>query len=135
MFQENLEHAIAHGHVLGLGALLGPEHPFALVVLPLVTFLAAFLAAAVWYREAALQSSMARCFAARGGLRKLLLPRPQRAQARRPALMGQNAAVRGPPLVALSLPTRHSSRDARPAWACAEENQTHVKSQAMRCHR
>jgi len=44
--QENLEHALAHGHSLWAGALLGPEYPLALPVIGTITLLAALLAAA-----------------------------------------------------------------------------------------
>jgi hypothetical protein len=44
--QENLEHALTHGHGLWAGALLGPEYPLALPVIGAITLLAALVAAA-----------------------------------------------------------------------------------------
>jgi len=44
--QENLEHALTHGHGLWVGALLGPEYPLALPVIAAVTLLGALVAAA-----------------------------------------------------------------------------------------
>ena len=35
--QENVEHLVGHGHLIGLGALVGPEYPLALPVIGLVT--------------------------------------------------------------------------------------------------
>ena len=45
VLQENLEHAFAHGHLIGLGALIGPEYPLAVPVLALVTGAAAAIIA------------------------------------------------------------------------------------------
>jgi len=44
--QENLEHLAAHEHLIGLGALTGPEYPLALPVLAAISALAATAAAA-----------------------------------------------------------------------------------------
>ena len=44
--QENVEHIAGHGHLIGLGALTGPEYPLALPVIAVVTFVAAALGAA-----------------------------------------------------------------------------------------
>lgn len=51
VLQENLEHAASHGHLLGLGALFGPDYPLALPVIALVTAAAALLAAALMSTE------------------------------------------------------------------------------------
>lgn len=45
--QENVEHAMAHGHLPGLGSLLGPEYPLALPVIGFITLVGALAAAAV----------------------------------------------------------------------------------------
>jgi hypothetical protein len=37
LLQENAEHYIAHGHLIGLGALIGPEYPLALPVIAVMT--------------------------------------------------------------------------------------------------
>jgi hypothetical protein len=54
LLQENVEHLYVHGHLIGLGALIGPEYPLAIPVLAAVTALAAAVAALVRDREAAL---------------------------------------------------------------------------------
>ena len=46
LVQENVEHALTHGHGLWAGALLGPEYPLALPVIAAVTLLGALVAAA-----------------------------------------------------------------------------------------
>jgi hypothetical protein len=46
LIQENVEHALMHGHAPGAGALLGPEYPLALPVIAAVTLLGALIAAA-----------------------------------------------------------------------------------------
>jgi hypothetical protein len=57
--QENLEHLVAHGHLLGLGALGGPESPLALPVLALVTLALSSLGALVRWRIATLRALVA----------------------------------------------------------------------------
>lgn len=52
--QENVEHLIAHGHMPGLGALIGAEYPLALPVIGLITAVAALVAAAASQAEQAL---------------------------------------------------------------------------------
>ena len=47
LIQENLEHFALHGHVPGLGALLGPEYPLALPVIGLITLVGGFIGAAI----------------------------------------------------------------------------------------
>ncbi len=48
--QENIEHLVGHGHLIGLGALSGPEYPLALPVIGLVSLIAATLGALVRWR-------------------------------------------------------------------------------------
>ncbi len=74
--QENLEHVLGHGHLIGLGALIGPEHPLALPVIGLVALAASALGALVRLRIALLE--------ARVGTRQRR-DRPRRHAARRPA--------------------------------------------------
>lgn len=57
--QENLEHLAGHGHLIGLGALVGPEYPLALPVLVLVSLAAAALGALVRWRIAVLEARFA----------------------------------------------------------------------------
>ena len=45
--QENVEHALSHGHMPGIGALLGPEYPLALPVIAAITMVAGVVAAAI----------------------------------------------------------------------------------------
>lgn len=63
VLQENVEHLVSHHHLLGASALIGPEHPLALVVLAGVSGLAAALGALVTGHEAEL---LARITHARG---------------------------------------------------------------------
>ena len=64
--QENLEHALSHGHVPGIGALVGPEYPLALPVIAAITLVAAIVATAATTAE---QVLLARIAAAGLGLR------------------------------------------------------------------
>jgi len=48
--QENVEHLTTHGHVIGVGALVGAEYPLALPILGLVSLLLAALGAVVRWR-------------------------------------------------------------------------------------
>jgi hypothetical protein len=57
--QENVEHLVGHGHLIGLGALIGPEYPLALPVIGLVALAAAALGALVRWRIARLQALVA----------------------------------------------------------------------------
>jgi len=74
--QENIEHLAGHGHLIGLGALIGPEYPLALPVIGLVALAAAALGALVRWRIALLE--------ARVGVRPVPA-RPRGLTARRPA--------------------------------------------------
>jgi len=47
LIQENLEHFGMHGHVPGLGALLGPEYPLALPVIGLIALIGGLIGGAV----------------------------------------------------------------------------------------
>ncbi len=57
--QENVEHLVGHGHLIGLGALAGPEYPLALPVIALVTLLVAAAGALVRWRIAVLEGQLA----------------------------------------------------------------------------
>jgi hypothetical protein len=84
--QENLEHFFGHGHLIGLGALTGPEYPLALPVLAVVSLLAAALGALVRWRIAVLE-------ARRAG--RAHVTRPRGLTARRPPPgWGDIAAIR-----------------------------------------
>lgn len=98
LVQENLEHARGHGHLLGMGALFGPEYPLALPVIGLVTLVAAVLGAAIGGAERALLAAISEI------LRHLVL-RPPLRLARAPLRLGSprrsplagTAAGRAPP--------------------------------------
>lgn len=75
--QENLEHFAGHHHLIGLGALAGPEYPLALPAIALVTLAAAALGALVRWRIAVLEARVAG---------RLHVARPRGDAARRPAV-------------------------------------------------
>jgi hypothetical protein len=54
--QENVEHLLSQGHLLGLGALGGPEYPLALPILAAVTLTLSALGALVRWRVALLRA-------------------------------------------------------------------------------
>jgi hypothetical protein len=54
LLQENVEHARGHGHLPGIGALVGPEYPLALPMIGLITLAGALLGAALSGAERAL---------------------------------------------------------------------------------
>ena len=74
--QENIEHLAGHRHLIGLGALAGPEYPLALPAIALVTLVAAALGALVRWRIAVLEARVAG---------RLHVARPRGHAARRPA--------------------------------------------------
>lgn len=95
--QENLEHAFGHGHVIGLGALAGPEYPLAVPILAAISGVAALIAAAFTGVEHALVDAIAIALA-RGprSPRRLVRPASSTRPARRPRL-GLATAGRAPP--------------------------------------
>ncbi|MGZ8482076.1 MAG: hypothetical protein ACXWWO_06435 [Candidatus Limnocylindria bacterium] len=98
LIQENLEHASGHGHLIGTGALLGPEYPLALPVIGLITFGAALLGAAIGGAERALVAAIAEVLghvALRPPLR--LTRAPLRLGTPRPSPLAGAAAGRAPP--------------------------------------
>ena len=56
LIQENIEHLLSQGHLLGLEALGGPEDPLALPILALVTLVLAVLGALVRWRVSVLRA-------------------------------------------------------------------------------
>jgi hypothetical protein len=101
VLQENVEHIISHGHAMGLGALLGPEHPLALPVIGLVTALAAFVAAAVRRTEGTLLAIISAALHRPRRGRPLPGPRSQLVLPRRSPLASA-IAVRAPPRASVS---------------------------------
>jgi hypothetical protein len=57
--QENVEHALSHGHMPGIGALIGPEYPLALPVIVGITLVGGLVAAAITGVERALLARIA----------------------------------------------------------------------------
>lgn len=94
--QENVEHFIAHGHLIGGGALLGPEYPIALPVLGLVSFIAALGAALLVASESALVAAIERALRRLRPVRATVRP-PQRVAAPAGPLLARFAAGRAPP--------------------------------------
>jgi hypothetical protein len=95
--QENVEHFIAHGHLIGAGSLVGPEYPLALPVLGLVSFVAALGAALLVGSERGLVAAI------EAALRRLrpvrVAVRPQRIPAPSGSILARFAAGRAPPWV------------------------------------
>ena len=56
LVQENIEHLLSHGHLLGLEALGGPEYPLALPILAVVTLALSVLGALVRWRVSVLRA-------------------------------------------------------------------------------
>ena len=59
VLQENVEHALSHGHMPGVGALLGPEYPLALPAIAAITLVAGLVAAAITAAERTLLARIA----------------------------------------------------------------------------
>lgn len=98
VLQENLEHALAHGHALGLGALFGPDYPLAIPVIAGVTLLAAIIAAFLVGRERRLLAMIAAATQAGRPRAPRAVPRPPlRLSLPRVAPMGGAVAGRAPP--------------------------------------
>jgi hypothetical protein len=95
--QENAEHFLSHGHLIGAGALMGPEYPLALPVLALVTGLAAAVIALAREHEAALLARIAAARARVRPLRRIGPVRPEPRRVRDGALMAAHRALRAPP--------------------------------------
>jgi len=101
--QENVEHFIAHGHLIGAGALVGPEYPLALPVLGLVSFVAALGAALLVASESALVAAIEEAQRRLRPVRATVRP-PQRVVAPAGPILARFAAGRAPPAM-LRLPS------------------------------
>ena len=64
LFQENLEHLAAHGHLIGTGALASPEYPLALPVIAAVTLVAGIVVGLLRSTESALVEAISSALAA-----------------------------------------------------------------------
>ena len=99
--QENVEHYIAHGHVLGTGALTGPEYPLAVPVLAAFTGLGALVTTLLGRVERELVAGIAAALGRLAALRPAIqLPRPMLAvlRPRLPAMATPDAG-RAPPVL------------------------------------
>ena len=97
--QENVEHFIAHGHLIGSGALIGPEYPLALPVLGIVSLVAALVATLVVASELALIAAIrSATTVAHRPVRALGRP-PQRLPAPSGSVLARFLAGRAPPPV------------------------------------
>lgn len=95
--QESVEHFIAHGHVVGIGAVVGPESPLALPVMAAIAAIAALFVARATETEAGLLRAIAAALRPR---RKapLLLPRPPaHSHLHRRSVLADCVAGRAPP--------------------------------------
>lgn len=99
LVQENLEHLGTHGHLIGAGALLGPEYPLALPVIAGVTLVAGFVGALIGGAEAALLQAIAIAMA-RLRPRPSVLRHPLTIGARRQSVLARRGAGRAPPVMA-----------------------------------
>ena len=98
LIQENLEHFALHGHVPGLGALIGPEYPLALPVISLITLVGGLVGAAVVAVERELRAMIESATRLRSVRAPRRIPRPpfQDASVRR-SPMANAIAGRAPP--------------------------------------
>lgn len=103
VIQENVEHALSHHHVPGIGILAGPEYPLALPVIAAITALGALLAGAVTTVAhrlvAAIEAAMrlSRRAPIHTGWRSTLIDRR-----RPPSPLATASAMRAPPRVLLA---------------------------------
>lgn len=98
VLQENVEHLLGHHHLPGAAALIGPEHPLALVVLTGVSGLAAALGALVTGREAELLARIAHARRVLGHAPRRIVLRPGDVRPRlRRNPLATDVAGRAPP--------------------------------------
>lgn len=98
LVQENLEHAMSHGHVPGIGALVGTEYPLALPLIVLISGLSAFVAASVGGIERELVAVIAAALRLALRHRPLSMPRPPlRLAVARISPLARSGADRAPP--------------------------------------
>jgi hypothetical protein len=95
--QENVEHFVAHGHLIGPGALVGPEYPLALPVLAIVSFVAALGASLLVASEQALVAAISAALAPRPRPERAVLRAPQRFALPTGSVLARFLAGRAPP--------------------------------------
>ena|SRR6188508_265126 len=101
LLQENVEHLAVHGHLIGLGALAGPEYPLAIPVIAAVTLAAGLVAALISGTEAALLEAIALALAAlRPGA--VSSPYPLDVGSPRRSVLARRGAGRAPPVMAFT---------------------------------
>lgn len=101
ILQESAEHFSAHGHAIGVGALIGPEYPLALPVIAAITALGALLAALLTGVEHGLVAGIAAALARPWSRRpSRIAPRaPAVLAAPWPSVLSRPGASRAPPPV------------------------------------
>lgn len=96
--QESLEHLGMHGHVIGLGAVMGPEYPLAMPVIGLITLAAAVVSVLIAGAEEVLLRTIAAALRSTVGRAPRLLARPpERLDGPRIPILARLAAGRAPP--------------------------------------
>ena len=102
LFQENLEHLAAHGHLIGTGALASPEYPLALPVIAAVTLVAGIVVGLLRSTESALVEAISSALAAFRGPGSPPARVTVNASVARASVLARLGACRAPPeLVAL----------------------------------
>ena len=97
--QENLEHLAMHGHLIGAGALAGPEYPLALPVIAAITLVAGIVGGLIGGAESALLDAIATALAS---LRRALcsVRRAAEVTVPRASVLARRGAGRAPPEMA-----------------------------------
>jgi hypothetical protein len=97
--QENVEHFITHGHLIGSAALVGPEYPLALPALGIVSLVAALAAALIVTSERALVAAIRVAMAAAHRPERRVSRPPQRLPGLSGSVLARYRAGRAPPSV------------------------------------
>ncbi|HEX5040787.1 MAG TPA: hypothetical protein VFW95_11700 [Candidatus Limnocylindria bacterium] len=101
LVQENLEHLAMHGHLIGAGALAGPEYPLALPVIAAVTFVAGVVGGLIRGKESALLQAIAAALAGLDHGPVHVIRRPGGVRITRASILARCGAGRAPPRVAV----------------------------------
>jgi len=102
LIQENLEHLATHGHLIGAGALAGPEYPLALPVIAAVTLAAGIVGGLIGGAESALLDAIATALAGLGRRPFRSMRRPAGVSVPRASVLARRGASRAPPGLAIS---------------------------------
>lgn len=103
VLQENLEHLAMHAHLIGFGALLGPEYPLALPVIGAITLLGGMLAGLIGGAEHALLETIAAALERPARAPRILRIPPLRLDLPPISVVGRAAASRAPPRMLASV--------------------------------